>query len=159
MWCHAEFEKTDGPTHEYLESTPSCWAAFGEVLAREYENGPLFAAAHRYTVDAYAVQHPGKPERRQIQSVWVHLVALYALFEENCPPRVAKKRMERLANKKDELEWLDPPDFSNTPNVISVLNTTTDEEHVAVAKAWAQSLWEAWYTKHKDAINQKIQKR
>ena len=31
---------------------------------------------HRLSVDTYAVQHPGVPERRSIQSVAVHLMCL-----------------------------------------------------------------------------------
>lgn len=28
----------DGPTHPYVVSSPGCWAIYGEVLAREYQN-------------------------------------------------------------------------------------------------------------------------
>ena len=33
--CGAEVPKSDGPVHKYIDSSPGCWAAFGEVLARE----------------------------------------------------------------------------------------------------------------------------
>ena len=71
----------EGPTHRYMQSTPGCWAAFGRVLAREYEDQRYFEV-HRLTVDAYAVQHPGIPGRQSIQSVAFHLVRL-GLFQEN----------------------------------------------------------------------------
>ena len=38
-------------------------------------------AAHQLTVDAYAIQHPGKPSAQSIQSVCVHLISLYASLE------------------------------------------------------------------------------
>lgn len=48
--CQAEFAHIDGPTHEYMLSSPGCWAAYGEVLAREYSDNRL-ARLHRLTVD------------------------------------------------------------------------------------------------------------
>src|ERR1700688_1721358 len=68
--CQAEFARIDGPTHEYVLSSPGCWAAYGEVLAREYRDYRL-ARLHRLTVDTYAVQHPGVnvPAARKIGRV------------------------------------------------------------------------------------------
>ena len=75
--CGGCFERHEGPTHKYMLSSPGCWKAYGELLAREYGNPLLFGAVHRLTVDAYALQHPGNPsDRRATQSVWIHYVAL-----------------------------------------------------------------------------------
>ena len=71
-----------------MESSPSCWAAYGEVLAREY-NDPAFMAAHRLTVDAYAVQHPGRPSPQSIQSVALHLISLCLVLEQELYHRAA----------------------------------------------------------------------
>lgn len=65
MWCKGMFPTLNGPVHKYMESTPGCWATFGRVLAREYEDQRLFGV-HRLTVDSYAVQHPGVPNRQSI---------------------------------------------------------------------------------------------
>lgn len=54
MGCGGVFAEIQGPTHRYLESSPGCWAAYGEVLAREYSD-PAYFQVHRLTVDAYAV--------------------------------------------------------------------------------------------------------
>ena len=56
-----------GPTHPYIGACPACWALFGDVLAREYGD-PAYFRPHQVTVDTYAVQHPGTPERRSIQA-------------------------------------------------------------------------------------------
>ena len=45
------------------------------MLAREFQNAPLFGQIHQLTVDAYAVQHAGG--RHPDKSVCVHLVGLY----------------------------------------------------------------------------------
>lgn len=64
MWCKGAFGRLEGPTHEYMQSTPGCWASLGRVLAREYE-GRGHIAVHRLAVDPDAVQHPvvGRPRR------------------------------------------------------------------------------------------------
>jgi hypothetical protein len=61
--CHALFPDVDGPVHRYMESSPGCWASYGEVLVREYTE-PSYFGVHRLTVDAYAVQHPGVRRRK-----------------------------------------------------------------------------------------------
>lgn len=44
--CKARFRDMEGPTHPYMESSPGCWAAFGDVLAREYSD-PVYFEVHR----------------------------------------------------------------------------------------------------------------
>ncbi len=57
--CGARFlASVEGPTHEYMLASPGCWAAFTELIAREFGD-PAYGALHRHAVDAYAVQHPG----------------------------------------------------------------------------------------------------
>ena len=48
--CGARFPRTEGPVHPYMESSPGCWAAYGELLAREYGG----AGDHREAVKAWA---------------------------------------------------------------------------------------------------------
>src|SRR5687768_12382269 len=78
--CGALVPDSDGPTHAYIGASPGCWAVFGEVTAREYGDY-RYASTHRFTVDVYAAQHPGPPERRSIQSVAVHLISLHLALE------------------------------------------------------------------------------
>ena len=58
--CGLSLPVVEGPTHPYIGASPSCWALFGQVIAREY-GAPAYMKAHQTTVDAYAVQHPGRP--------------------------------------------------------------------------------------------------
>jgi hypothetical protein len=78
------FPESDGPVHRYMESSPGCWAAFGEVLAREYSDFN-YARMHRLTVDSYAVQHPGQPSPQSIQSVALHLISLSLVLQHAVP--------------------------------------------------------------------------
>ncbi len=74
--CKVELPFFDGPTHAYLGGNASCWKAYGELLAKEYGE-PNYMKFHRWTVDAYAAQHPGQPDPRATSSVYIHLMALY----------------------------------------------------------------------------------
>lgn len=66
--CGVRLPESDGPVHAYLESSPACWAAYGQVLAREYGT-PALMDVHRLSVDACAVQHPGGHSRQAIRTV------------------------------------------------------------------------------------------
>ena len=78
--CGGLFPGIEGPVHRYMKSSPGCWSAYGQILAREYSNA-LYFEVHRLTVDAYAVQHPGSTDRQSIQSVGLHLIRLCLFLE------------------------------------------------------------------------------
>jgi hypothetical protein len=82
--CGVVLPAVDGPIHRYMESSPACWAKYGEVLAREYSDPQLMEECHRLTTDAFAVQHPGQPSPQSIQSVAIHLIALHAVLDLGC---------------------------------------------------------------------------
>ncbi len=147
MWCKGAFEHVDGPTHEYMESTPGCWSAFGRVLAREYQDQRYFAV-HRLTVDAYAVQHPGIPSRQSIQSVGVHLVRLCLLLERGLPPEKAHAAMISAANHKAQHHWLEPPASLGTFTVADVEAAVGVEEHKTMVRNWAAQMWTVWSPYH-----------
>lgn len=147
MWCKGEFSAADGPTHEYMESTPGCWAAFGRVLAREYEDQRYFAV-HRLTVDSYAVQHPGIPSRQSIQSVGVHLVRLCLFLEHSLSPGDANNAMLAAAKRKSQYQWLEPPSDLGNLTVASVEAAAGVEAHMTAVKEWASQMWQVWSPYH-----------
>ena len=146
-WCKARFPDVDGPTHRYMASSPGCWAAYGEVLAREYSD-VTFAANHRLTVDAYAVQHPGTPSPQSIQSVCIHLVSLCLVLEQDRAQPEVTGLMSRMAERKDAFVWLAPPDNLGHVTVRDVLEATTAATHREAVLAWARSAWQAWEPHH-----------
>ena len=150
--CAGIFKKSEGPTHPYVESSPGCWAAFGEVLACEYENYPQLENAHRLTVDTYCVQHPGRPSRKSTQSVHAHLLVLHSILEEGLPAALAKARMVAFVESRPDLEWLKPPNFLGTPTVSDVLAAQDPAEHTERVSEWAQSVWNRWKALHGDRI-------
>lgn len=150
--CGGLFPEIEGPTHRYMESSPGCWASFGEVLAREYSDAAYFAV-HRLTVDAYAVQHPGRPGPQSIKSVGVHLVRLYLLLECGLEMQRANDAMLKINRLKDGFTWLTPPSTPGSITVADVQEAATVEQHTQMVKAWAASVWSAW-AKHHQTIRQ-----
>lgn len=145
--CGAVFPQQDGPTHPYMLSSPACWAAFGEVLAREYSN-PLLQPIHRLSVDAYAVQHPGHPSRQSIQSVGLHLIRLCLFLEHGLAPERANEAMLMAGRIKHTFTWLEPPSSLGDVTVRNVLQTQSAAEHAAIVRQWASSAWTAWTPYH-----------
>lgn len=152
MWCKGKFPHSSSSTHEYIESTSGCWDAFNGILEKEYSNQQLFQFTNRLTVDTYAVQHPGKPSRKAIQSVIGHLVSLYYVFEKDFSHIEATKELSKFVDKKHPLKWLDPPLFSATLKVSDVLLAKSSEEHIQLVRQWAFSVWVVWKEKHFDTI-------
>jgi hypothetical protein len=146
--CGAIVPKTDGPTHRYLEASPGCWAIYGEVLAQEYQD-PTYAVVHRMTVDAYAVQHPGRSSQQTIQSVAVHLISLYLMFERGFAPGATTHVMQEAKRRHGEdFVWLDPPDSLGAITVAEVAEARDAAEHGERVRSWARCAWDAWARHH-----------
>jgi hypothetical protein len=131
--CGATVPRTDGPTHEYIGASPGCWAIFTELAATTPMN--------QLVVDTYAVQHPGTPSRRSIQSVAVHLVSLLMQLEHGVAPARARDGILAARAIAYRFVWLDPPAWGDALTVVSV-------HDAAGARAWAESVWRAWAPHH-----------
>ena len=140
-------DKCDGPVHRYLASSPGCWARFGELLVREYEN-PQYMAVHGLTVDAYALQHPGQESPQTISSAHVHLGSLYSYFELGKPITQLPQIKQELTRFKSRFTWLTPPDDMALITVADVLLATSAAEHCAAVEKWAAYLYERWAVHH-----------
>jgi hypothetical protein len=137
-------------THRYMISSPACWAAYGEVLAREYSD-PARATYYRLSVDSYAAQHPGdadNPSRQAIQSVGVHLLRLCLLVDKRIDMTRANEAMLAASSYKYTFVWLDPPLHVGSITVADVATTTTNQQLQHVVWQWAQSTWDAWSAHH-----------
>ncbi|WP_408611918.1 DUF5946 family protein [Chitiniphilus purpureus] len=145
--CGAAFSDIAGPIHRYMHSSPACWAAFGEVLTREYSD-PDYAAVHRLSVDAYAVQHPGDTSRQAIQSVGLHLVRLCFFLERGLPATEANAAMLKAGRLKANYIWLSRPAGLGDITVKDVVAAQGLTQHTDAVHAWARSAWHAWAEHH-----------
>lgn len=148
--CGGHFSETNGPVHRYMESSPGCWATFGEVLSREYSN-PAYYKVHRLSVDAYAVQHPGSPSRQSIQSIGLHLIRLCLFLEHDLAAENANTSMLKAAKFKHNFVWLEPPVSLGSLTVADIVKAKTVQAHKSGVKAWAESAWVSW-SPHHDTI-------
>jgi len=130
-----------------MESSPGCWAAFGEVLEREYSD-PGYFEIHRLTVDAYAAQHPGQPSPQTIKSVGYHLVRICLLLEKGLTPDRANDAILLITKTKDQFAWLTPPASFGPITVADVREAGNVEQHKKMVRAWAASVWDAWSQYH-----------
>lgn len=130
-----------------MESSPGCWAAYGRVLAREFENAAMMSV-HQLTVDAYAVQHPGVPGPQAIQSVAIHLATLHLFIDEGVPLRHGPTLHKRGAALSDRFRWLTPPASRGEVTVAELVNATSVPDHREMVWKWARSAWGAWEAHH-----------
>jgi CTP:molybdopterin cytidylyltransferase MocA len=133
-------------THPYIGASPACWAAFGEVLAREFGD-PAFGPVHRHTVDVYAAQHPGTDDRRQRQSVALHLIGLCHWLEHDVEAERLNAITQRLADADRDWPWLDPP-TTYAMTVVDLLAARDGGEHVRLVHRWGELTWLAWAAHH-----------
>ena len=141
----------EGETHKYMLSAPGCWAMFCEILEREYTDF-RYAQAHHFTVDAYACQHPGKPEVSQaVKSVGIHLSSLFMFFEKGMPISQGgnfKEQFSQFNKKHDFIRWLDPPSNLGMVTVYEVWDLEEAVQHTEKCEEWARSTWQAWTPHH-----------
>jgi hypothetical protein len=146
--CGALVPLVEGPTHAYYGEAPGCWALYGEVLAREYGDF-RFGRVHHLTVDAYAAQHPGLPERRTIQSVAVHLIGLHLALERGVAPGDLVRARRAAADRSAQFRWLEPPVSRGDVTVRDVHAAGDDPDaHGRLVRAWASGAWQAWAPYH-----------
>lgn len=145
--CGAAFEAFDGPVHDYMHSSPACFAAFGSLLAAEYSAIAL-RDVHRLTVDTWAVQHPGSDgERRAIQSVGLHLARLFLQLESPRPPAETNAVMLDFSRHKATLESLTPPPAYSV-TVADIVPFAGSSSHAEKVRIWAEATWHDWSAHH-----------
>jgi hypothetical protein len=149
-----------GPVHPYMKSSAGCWKLYGEVLAKEYSLENYDPLMHRITVDSYAIQHPGEPERRSINSVNLHLIRLYLVLQNQIDDSKANEIMKMMSENtklKEKFVWLDPPSFENTITVVDVWKAESIESHVKTVLDWGHSVLDRWTEKHEGNIKRLVQ--
>lgn len=149
--CGLEGEPFEGPVHRYMTSSPYCWNLYGKVLAREYQD-PAYMAHHRFTVDAFALQHPGTENEQAAQSVNIHLLSLHLIFAKDMPiPKVMtymKSLSEANKGQASGFKWLSLPKGRGAITVCDVLQADSADAHGVLVRDWAKALYDAWQEHH-----------
>lgn len=145
--CGAAIPHPGGVKQPTVGASPGCWAAYGDLVAREYgewHNPPI----HRLTVDAYAAQHPGEPSSRAILDVAAHLIALYFSIDRGIEAARVPREIGRGVADPSELRWLEPPTAAGWQTILDVQGARDLRDHTSRVQRWARTVWEAWSAHH-----------
>lgn len=127
-------------THPYIGASADCWELYGKILAKEYQD-PAYFMVHRITVDAYCAQHIGnQSDRRARQSAWVHLIALYLLYENNLSEKGVLEQIRYLTHHKREWSSQMQRDYPLWQTVQDVADASSPENHAQRVKSWGKSV-------------------
>lgn len=146
--CGALVPDIDGPVHKYVPSSPGCWKTFGELQADEAQRFG-YPRAHRVVVDAYMAQHPGDGgDRRDRQSVFVHLVGLCGVLEDDLPHRYATKLLARMARNDRDFPALRRGAGPGLLTVLHMIGAADLADYERRALDWATAVWDSWSAHH-----------
>lgn len=130
----------------YYNTSDECWDLYTEVLGTEYSNAFLFGQVHQLTVDAYAVQHAGRPHPDK--SLDVHLYGLYLGLEKSVRSPYIPPLLQRLVATIEVWPHYEPPTERVALTVFDVALCDSTEDHIRVVREWAQTVWESWSQYH-----------
>ncbi|HMO37984.1 MAG TPA: DUF5946 family protein [Saprospiraceae bacterium] len=156
LGCGALVDNLAGQAHEYIGAAQGCWNLYGQILAKEYGEYNYPPLTHRLTVDTYAIQHPGHPSRKSIQSLNIHLISLYLILIKGFNGETATQKMGQILSREPKFEWLEPPTPNGSKTVIDVLIATNQVEHENYVREWSESVWKSWFSKHKQKIEKLV---
>jgi Family of unknown function (DUF5946) len=127
-------------------SAPGCWALYASLLvwANELTDRGELTAVQRIA-DTYAVQHATSPDRRNRQSVAVHLMSLCGSIEQGIPGA-------RLRTMIGAWAHIGYPELTPRPagypvTICSVTDSDVGSRMTAL-DTWAVSAWTAWSAHH-----------
>lgn len=142
--CGAPVPAGDGPVHEYVAASPGCWKLFGELQADEHRRFG-YPPAHRLVVDAYMAQHPGDgSDRRDRQSVFVHLAGLCAVLERGWPAERTTDLLRRVMRGRRDFPVLERSGGPGTLTVVHAAGAADLADYERRAREWADAVWSSW---------------
>ena len=147
--CGARVPDSDGPVHKYVPSSPGCWKTFGEVQADEAQRFG-YPPGHRVVVDAYTAQHPGDgSDRRDRQSVFVHLVGLCAVLDRGVSHPYATKLLGQVIRRRQgDFPALERTGSPGPLTVLHMVGAADLADYELRAREWATSVWGSWSAQH-----------
>jgi hypothetical protein len=146
--CGASVPNVTAAVHKYVPSAPGCWQLFGEIQADEALRFG-YPPTHRAVVDAYMAQHPGDGhDRRDRQSVFVHLAGLCAVLEQHLPPAETTNVLRRVRQDHNDFPALARHGGPGDLTIVHLVGARdlADYEHRALA--WGRAVWQTWAEHH-----------
>jgi hypothetical protein len=132
--------------HTYMLSAAGCWARYCSL--EDWKAGLAGEQAIdiiQDLVDSYASQHATNRDRRNRQSVAVHLMSLCAGLEWTLSGRQRRGRIGLLAGQ--DYPMLEPPPASYRITVSDVV-AAPEKTRAPMIEGLAASTWSAWAYHH-----------
>jgi hypothetical protein len=138
--------KLDGPTHAYMLSATGCWERYGSLEDwKAGLGGDDGIDTVQDLVDSYAAQHATNVDRRNRQSVAVHLMSLCARLEMGLTGRERRSGIGIWVGR--DYPALDPRPAGYSITVADIARTPEPARPSAVGRM-AVSTWSAWAVHH-----------
>jgi len=133
--------------HPYLGASAECWELFGMLQTLEIERYG-YPNVHRLVVDAYAAQHPGPGvERRDRQSVFVHLASIHLVVNEGRPAAEAGALLRRLTEGRPEFPLLQRHD-AGAIDLRYAWDAVDLADYERRVREWAAAVWTSYEPSH-----------
>jgi hypothetical protein len=108
-----------------------------------------YPAVHRLVVDAYMAQHPGDgSDRRERQSVFVHLVGLCAVLEVGLPASRATEVFRPILRQHADFPVLQRAAGPGSLTVLHLLGVDDLGLYEERAQKWGRAVWQSWAEQH-----------
>jgi hypothetical protein len=147
--CAAPVGNSGPCPHPYIAASVECWELFGMLQTLETERWG-YPEVHRLVVDAYAAQHPGDgADRRDRQSVFVHLASICCVLERGATSREAVDVLRRMTREAGR----------DYPRLVRSGSGQLDLRHAWDAsdlpdyghrcREWASAVWDSYAPSHR----------
>jgi Family of unknown function (DUF5946) len=145
--CGAIVPDIAGPVHAYMHAAPGCWALYCglEDWRASLTAGHDAPTLIQYLVDSYAVQHAANPDRRNRQSVAVHLMSLCASLEQGIPGTRLRHMIGTWTGREYPLLVPRPDAYQLT---VRDLADALGQDRPRLVSGMARAAWAAWSAHH-----------
>ena len=131
-----------------MEASPGCWRMYYEL--QDWKNSLIGGdgmTTAQHLVDAYAAQHATNPDRRNRQSVTVHLMSLCASLEYDLSGR---QRRAMIGNWTHHDYRVLRPCPDHYPVTVRDVKDAAGDERQEVVEEMAKSTWSVWSIHHSE---------
>ena len=105
--------------------------------------------AHGLVVDAYMAQHPGDgTDRRDRQSVFVHLIGLCVRLEQHTSYHLVPDLFQRVLQQRSDFPVLSRSHGPGLLTVVHMVGASDSPEYERRAREWGNAVWESWSGEH-----------
>ena len=130
-----------------MPSSPGCWALYCglEDWKASLSVGHDAPTLVQHLVDSYAAQHSDSPDRRNRQSVAVHLISLCASLEQGIPGARLRQLIGTWTHREYPLLVPRPDAYELT---VRDLADAAEQDRTGLVSDMAAATWAAWSAQH-----------